>query len=262
MIALLAALAGTVGYGVGSILQALGARRARGPAVVAQPLYLAGLGCDGAAWVCSLLALRGLPLFAVQSLLAGSLAVTVVLARIFLGAVLRVRDGVAVAVVALSLAIVAVAAGAESAAAPPDGFRAAMLTALAVTAVLSLVAYLARRPFPLALLAGIAFSGAALGARGIEADDVRRLVADPAAWTILGFGLLGVLCYARALEAGAVGPVTAVLWVVEVVVPGLLGVLLLGDQLRPGWELPGAIAVAAAIIGCVVLATSPAQPDS
>lgn len=110
----LAALVGTAGYGVGTVLQAAGAKRSRGLAVMRQPTYLVGLGCDGVAWVASLLALQRLPLFAVQALLAGSLCVSVVLARIFLHARLRVRDGVAVTLVALALAAVAAASGVQS----------------------------------------------------------------------------------------------------------------------------------------------------
>jgi len=54
-LALLAALVGTLGYGAGSVLQAIGTARATGLAVLRQPTYLAGLACDVLAWVSSLL---------------------------------------------------------------------------------------------------------------------------------------------------------------------------------------------------------------
>ena len=82
---LLAALAAAVGYGSGSVLQASATRHRSGLRVLLQPLYLAGLVLDLLGWLLSLVALRSLPLFAVQSLLAGSLVVTVVLARVMLG---------------------------------------------------------------------------------------------------------------------------------------------------------------------------------
>lgn len=41
--------------------------------------------------------------------------------------------------------------------------------------------------------------------------------------------------YARALEHQRVGPPTALLWVVEVVGPGTIGLLALGDTIRSGW---------------------------
>ena len=47
--------------------------------------------------------------------------------------------------------------------------------------------------------------------------------------------------------------------VVEVLVPGAIGVAVLGDGVRPGWVFPALLAVAAAVAACSVLATSPAQ---
>ena len=55
------------------------------------------------AWVASLLALRQLPLFAVQGLLAGSLAVTVLFAPVVLKTEMRARDVVPVAVFTATL---------------------------------------------------------------------------------------------------------------------------------------------------------------
>lgn len=258
---LAAALAGTLGYGTGSVLQAAAVRRTSGPAAIIQPLYVAGLGCDGAAWLLSLVALQHLPLFTVQALLAGSLAVTVLLARIFLKTRLRVRDGAAIAVAAVALAAVSAAAGAQRAGQPPAWFANGMLIGLFTVAVAIFGFYRSRKPIPLAALAGVAFSGAALGARGIQIGSVGDLVAMPMAWAIAGFGLAGVLAYSRALEHGLVGPVTAILWVIEVLLPGVLGVLVLGDVVRPGWGPIAAIAVAAAVGGCIVLGTGPGAPD-
>lgn len=77
---LLAAVLASIGYGLASVLQAVGARRAAasGAGTAVQPAHLGGLALDGASWLVSLLALRVLPLFAVQAVLAGSLAVTAV----------------------------------------------------------------------------------------------------------------------------------------------------------------------------------------
>ncbi len=262
-LALLAALVGTLGYGAGSVLQAAGASRASGPSVVLQPLYVVGLCCDGIAWIASLVALQGLPLFAVQALLAGSLAVTVVLARIFLAARLSGRDSLAIGAVAVSLVIVAASAGAESASVPPSWFGPVLFASLAGIAVALLVFYRSGRPMVLAVVAGMAFSGAALGARALVGGNSPWQVIDqPMAWSIAGFGVIGVMAYARALERGAVGPVTAVLWVIEVVLPGVVGVLLLGDGVRPGWAPGAVLALLAGLAGCVVLAMSPAQPEA
>ncbi|WP_193314916.1 hypothetical protein [Georgenia thermotolerans] len=266
-LALLAALVGTVGYGAGSVLQAAATSRASGPAALRHPLYLAGLGCDLVAWLASLVALRHLPLFAVQALLAGSLVVTAVLGRVFLDARLRRRDVAAIGVVTVALVAVAASAGEQAAHRPPSPFTAAVLGGLALCALALLALYPRGRSAALAVVAGAAFSGAALSARVVRVPAagtpatrvVVDLLTDPLLWVIPVFGLLGLLAYARSLERGAVGPATAVMWTVEVVVPAVVGVALLGDGVRPGWAGVAVAAVLPAVAGCAVLALGPAD---
>ena len=49
------------------------------------------------------------------------------------------------------------------------------------------------------------------------------------------FGVVGLIAYSRALERASLARVTAILLVTEVTVPGLAGIILLGDSVRPGW---------------------------
>ncbi|MGW6229132.1 hypothetical protein ACWFQT_18680, partial [Cellulosimicrobium cellulans] len=86
ILSLLAAVAASVLYAVSTIMQAVATRRAHGLAAVAQPLVIGGLVVDGVAWLLSLLALDHLPLFVVQAVVAASLVVVVLLARLVLGA--------------------------------------------------------------------------------------------------------------------------------------------------------------------------------
>ena len=142
-LALGAALLAALGYAVASVLQAVGVRDGASPRdLVRSPLYLTGLGADGISWLLSLLALRRLPAFAVQALLAGSLAITVLLARLLLRAVLRRRDVAAVAVMVGALAVVG-GAGREQPAPAAGGVVVVVLAAAA--ALVLLVAPLLRR---------------------------------------------------------------------------------------------------------------------
>ena len=78
-------------------------------------------------------------------------------------------------------------------------------------------------------------------------------------------GAVGATAYALALERGSVAAATALLWVVEAVVPALVGVLLLGDRVRPGWGPAALAAVAVAVAACAVLARaapSEVSPDA
>lgn len=259
LLALLAALTGTFGYGAGTVLQAAGAARARGLSVIRHPFYLLGLACDAIAWVASLVALQRLPLFTVQALLAGSLCVTVLLSHIFLTVRLRFRDWLAVTVVAVALVGVAAASGAQSHQAPPTWFPVAIFMSVAVVTVGTLVFYASAAPLPLAVVAGIAFSGAALCARAVRVPaDGLDLVGDPIAWSLVGLGGVGAVALSRALESGAVGLVSALLWVTEVLLPSIIGVAALGDTVRPGWSAVAVGSVVVGAAGCVLLAARPA----
>jgi len=258
-LALLAAVAAAVGYGVSTVLEAVGARRSPGASALRQPLVLGALVLDGAAWLASLLALDRLPLFAVQAIQASSVVVVVVLARIVLHAPTRRRDVVAVAVVVAALVVVALGSGEQPAVTPPTGFTTGMLVASAVLAVATVAAYARGGALVLTLLAGLGYSGAAVAARGAHASgDLLATVTQPLAIAIVVCGAVGVLGNLRALERGSASGVAALSSVIEVLVPGVVGVGVLGDTVRHGWVVPVALAVVAAVAGCVVLAQSPA----
>ncbi len=258
----LSAFVGMIAYGAGSVLQGWAATRAAGPAVVRHPAYVAGLACDGLAWGASILAFRLLPLLVVQALLAGSVAVTVVLARFVLHTPLRSRD--VAAIVLLTGALTGLAAGFDSIgqAPPPTGTTGWTLLSLVVVAALLAAGYRRASSIPLALLAGAAFTGVSVSVRSIQADSVLSLVLQPDTWALVGFAVVGTFAYARALERGAVGPATAVLWSVETVLGGLAGLVVFGDQVRDGHGWSVVVAALLVLVGCAVLASAPAHRTS
>lgn len=256
-LALGAALLAALGYAVGSLLQAVGVRSHHSSAL-RSPLYLTGLGCDGLAWLLSLLALRRLPTFAVQSLLAGSLALTVLLARVFLGSRLRGRDTAAILLLVGALAVVG-GSGTEQ---PATGVATPVELGLGAAALVVLLLALLRRggPAPQAVLAGLGYSVAALGARAVTIPETWwRIALEPVAWAVLAAGVAGTLAYATALERGPVGPATALLWAVEVVVPAVVGLTVLGDTVRAGWWAATIVALVVVVGSSAVLAG--AQPE-
>jgi drug/metabolite transporter (DMT)-like permease len=265
ILALGSALFGTFAYGAASVLQAIGAGKATGPAVVRQPAYLVGLVCDGVAWLASLVALQRMPAFAVQSLLAGSVGVTVLLAWLLLGVRPRARDGFAIVLLVASLVGVAAASGSQAASAAPDWFGvASVAVAIAIGALLA-VTYRRGQWAVLSVIAGASFAGAAVCARGVTVPaGWWHLLSEPLAWAIVAFGVLGAFGYARALESGQVGPTTAVLWVVEVLLAGVVGVAVLGDQVRAGlqWLAVASVVVAVGSSGVLALSPSGALPVS
>jgi drug/metabolite transporter (DMT)-like permease len=267
VVALAFAVVGAVGYGAGSVTQALAARRSTGTLhTLRQPLYLVGLGCDLLAWLASIVALRTLAVYQVQAVLAGSLAVTVLGARVVLAARLRRRDGVAVAVTVLALVVLALSAGPQDQLQPSGAVRFGLVSAAVLVAVGGWVAARAGSPGASAALAGLAFGGAALCARALPSAPTARgvpavlgaLAAEPLTWGLVGFGVTGMLLYTHALQEGQVGPVTAVLWIVEVIAPSVVGVAILHDAVRDAWAPYAVAAVLATTAAAAVLATAPA----
>lgn len=249
---------------IGALLQADGALRAtRARPVGLQPRYLGGLALDGIAWLCSAVALRFLPVFAVQAVLGGTIALTALAGPRMFGTVLRRVDRFAVAACLLGLVLVAASAG--HSAPPPPRSTAVDLVLLASVLVLGVAALMLRRGshgWPLAVVAGLGFGGAALAVRAAFVQgglDATLLLSQPAAYLVLGFWAVGLFSYSAALSRGAVASMTALLIVTEVLVPGLVGIVLLGDPVRPGWSPMLAFGLAVAVAGVVVLARAPVQ---
>lgn len=271
---LLTAFAAALCYGAGSVLQAVAARStasAEGldPRLLVRLVhswrYVVGVGLDGAGFVLTLVAVRTLPLFVVQAVVASFLAVTAVLGAIFLRMPLTRRDKVALLVVLAGLVLVASSAA-------PD--RAVSVTALEEWGVLVAVAALvlvalplgrvpgARGAAALGAVAGLAFGATSVAARMLPADlslehlahTVAALLRNPATYALVAAGALAMLTYAIALQRGTVTQATAPLVVGETVAPAVVGLLLLGDQSRPGWGVVAVVGFVLAVGGAVGLA--------
>jgi drug/metabolite transporter (DMT)-like permease len=267
IIGLLGALAASVCYGVASVLQALAARQTEAAEGLDPRLllrltrswrYLLGLGLDGLAFLLSIVALRTLPLYAVQAIVASFLAVTAVLGAVLLQMRLTRADKVGIAVVIGGLVLVGLTAAEEGAAAvgAADGWG------VLIAAVLLLAA-----AFPLgrvhgslgaALLggiAGLAFGAVAVAARILpDPMTTTLLLSSPAMYALLLSGAVALLTYSTALQRGSVTQATAPLVVAETVAPAPIGVSLLGDAPRPGWGWVAVVGFVLAVVGAVSLA--------
>jgi hypothetical protein len=265
--ALLFCLIAALGYGVGAVLQAVGARHAAADAdigvkaMVKQPMFLFGLLADFGSWVISRFALHTLPLFAVQTILAGSLAVTVVLARIVLGAELRRPDRLAIVATVIGLVIVGVSAGSDEARDVTHLLKLCILAGIPALVVAAFFAVKMNKAVILAVLAGVAFTASALAARTIRVrgESIGGIFTEPMLWAMLIYAVIALAIHAGALLRGEVGPVTAAMWATEVVVAVIISAVALGDHMRPGWVLPAAFGIALTLAATVVLARSPAQ---
>jgi len=267
VLGLACALLAALGYGCASVLQSIAARRARsGPGLDPRLLvrlarsapYLCGLGLDLAAFAASLVALRTMPLFLVQSAVASSVGVTAVVAT-SIGVRLGSREIASLVVLGAGLLLLASSAQPEEGTPLTLGIRWGLLsTAVLLGAAGVLVARGKGRSsaHALAVLAGLAFTVVAVTARSLTVPTpLWQLLSDPGLYAILALGSLGMLLFATALQRGSVTSATALTFAVETIFPAGVGLAFLGDTTRPGFALIAAGGFVLTISGTLALAT-------
>jgi hypothetical protein len=247
----LGALVACLGYGVASVLQSIGAKRAAevvgltGLAlIIKQVPYLLGLAADGLGFAGNVVALQRLPLFLVQSVMAGSIGVTAVIASLR-GARLSWKDWTSLTVLGAGLIFLSLTAVPTAAARLPLVDEWIILLTVLAPAVIGLIGFRMKgraSAIVMSCAAGLGFTGVALASRGIGADDIAwPLLLNPLLWAILVHGAVGMAFFTVALQRDAVTLITAITFVFEVVVPSLIGIVLFGDAIEPG-RMPLAIA--------------------
>ncbi|NPC95299.1 hypothetical protein [Nocardioides sp. zg-DK7169] len=274
LLGLLAAAGAALCYGVSSVLEAVATRREK-PAAGLDPrlvvrllrswVYVLGVGLDGLGFLLSLVAVRTLPLFVVQSVVASFLAITAVLGAVFLRMPLGRRDRIGLAVVVAGLVLVGLSATEDSSVDVSDAEQWGVLVAAVLLAVLAVpLARLggAAGATALGAVAGLSYGATAVASRMLPGDlsprhvagGVDTLLASPATYALVVAGAVAILTYSVALQRGSVTQATAPLVVGETVAPALVGLLLLGDQTRPGWGTAAVLGFALAVAGAVSLA--------
>ncbi len=263
----ISAVVACLGYGTASIFQSVGARRAvevvdghqlSGVArIFVQFPYLLGVGIDGLAFGANVVALQQLPLYLVQSILTASVGVTAIIAA-WRGANLKPGDWLALGILALGLIFLTISAGAESAARLSYDAKWLILASGLLPLVLGLAAARLRgrsAPALLALSSGLAYTGVAVASRGLHwTGHWLDLAGSPLVWAILLHGAIGSVAFAMALQRGAVTSISAITFVVEMVVPSVIGMLILGDKAESGLGWLAASGFLLAIVGAVILA--------
>jgi drug/metabolite transporter (DMT)-like permease len=267
------ALIAAVVFGIGSIVQTIAARNVPLSAgashrlvigLLRQPIFLASISLNLSGFVFHLIALRTIPLFLAQSGIAASLAVTALLAMRFFRDPLRAGDWAAVGAVCLGLAVLATSAGDVGEVAEGDRFVLGVFGALAAIAVCAVATSRFRgiaATAILGLLAGLGFAGVSVCARLLPNLRPATVVESPATYALALSGGLAFLIYALALQRGTVTGATGPMIVTQTVAPALIGVLWLGDEIRPGWELPALASFAVTAAGAVALARFERAPD-
>ncbi|MEU9026942.1 hypothetical protein [Streptomyces sp. NPDC048383] len=279
LIGLLTAVAASICYGTGSVLQAVGSRRAArmspaaagvtahgGPNLTSTAKaamtweFIVGTILDFVGFGLGALAARMLPLFLSQTVISANLVITAVLSVKMLGIRLTRKEWTSIGVVCTALVLLATAAGHEG------GHHAPMSThwwLLGITLFLMIGGTVAVRllggnaAILAGLLSGLGFGALGVGVRilnGIDPFDLGALLGDPALYAILAAGFGGMYLHTVALQIGSVNGATAALVVGETVLPGAIGVLWLGDASRPGLAWLAVLGFVLAVAGAVAVA--------
>jgi drug/metabolite transporter (DMT)-like permease len=274
---LVAAMVAALCYGIAAVLQAMAVRAASlrpaqgtagsGPTTGVDPglvvrmlhqwRFVASLGIDLVGFLAQLVALRRLPLFAVQAMIAANLAVTAVFAAWLMHVLLSWREWLAVAGVVSGVGLLGSSAGSEGATRVGPAFQMALIVSVAAIAVAGLAA--ARLPGPartpvLGAVAGLGYAVLAVAARILPGFSPQQLIRSPASYALAAAGIVSFMLYAAALEGGSVTVATAAVVLAETTPPAVVGVLFLGDTTRPGLTVVAALGFALAVVCAVALA--------
>jgi drug/metabolite transporter (DMT)-like permease len=275
LLSLAAALAAAFCYGIGAVMQAIAVQAAsRRPVLEAAGVggrvdpslvirmfrqwpFVVSLLIDFVGFICQLIALRRLPIFEVQVIIAANLAVTAVFASWLMHTVLSVREWAAVLSVVVGIGLLGSSAGAEGAKTVGIDFHLALIAALAAIAVAGVLAARLPNEFrtpALGAVAGLGYGVLAICARILPGFTPAVLIKSPAAYTLAAAGIISFMLYASALESGSVTVATAAVILLETVPPAVIGVLFLGDATRPGLVGPAIAGFILALISAIALA--------
>ena len=263
-VAVSAALGAAVLFGTAAVLQALAVARTPSTGLdrrwvlrllgrwqfrLALLLNVVGFGLH-------VVALQVLPLFLVQAAISSSVAVTAVLAGQLLHLPLHARQWLGVAAVCVGLTALGNAASAGADRSTP-GLPAALALALLLvvaTAFLLGRVRISHQAAVYGLLAGVCFAIVAVSARLLPDLTARAVLAAPSSYVLLAAGGVGFVLYSAAMHQGSVTTATAALVLTQTTLPALVGVLLLGDQVRPGSEPLAGAGLVLALAGTLALA--------
>lgn len=290
IIGVLAALFACVAYGVSSVMQAYGARQSKQKAVadglegfetdtgapsmkstIAAALTLAfivGTCLDVFGFIGGAVSARLVPLFLSQTIISANLVVTAVLGIFVLGINLHRRDWLAITVVILALFALGFSAEPEGSGQDTAWFHWGLLaiTVVLIAGSIGLIQWLgSKAAIAAGLCAGTMFGVVAISVRvmdGVSDFDIGEILADPAAYALVISGVGGFYLHTVALQLGSVNGATAALVVGETVIPGLVGIIWLGDNALPGRTWLAVLGFIFAVVGAVAVAWSGAVEAS
>jgi hypothetical protein len=236
-----------VAYGVANLLQSVAASRTTmhhtlDPGLLVRLLghriYLYGLLCQILGFFLALFARRDLPLFLVQASVAAGLGVTAVLGVVLLKWKLPKSELVLLATLVLGIGSLVLSA--EPAPSRPLGLFGKMCL-IAALGIIGAAGFFAVRvkgspgSVLLGALSGIGFACAAVAARPLASShSIFEFVSSPLLYLVIIHSLTAQLLLGLAMQRGSTNAAVAAMDAAGAVPAAAVGLLFLGDKIRPG----------------------------
>lgn len=204
--------------------------------------YIGGVALDITGWLLTLYAVRYLPLFLVEAIIAANIVVTAFIEQLIRHQRLKPKSYLAIALIVAGLVVLALAASPEKAA--PISGQVKSFIVLAPIPIGIAGYFLARKKnyvasIGLAVLSGLAFGGTSVVGRIFRlSQPAWHTIYSPLIFALLANGILAILLFSIALQRSKATIINATMTVSQTLIPSIVGVTFLGDDARNGmWYL-------------------------
>jgi drug/metabolite transporter (DMT)-like permease len=200
--------------------------------------YLIGVMLDVSGWILTFIAVRYLPLFLVESIIAANIAVTAIIERFLLRKPLPGTAYITIGFMLLGLVLVAISAAPASAGTLSLAETCVLFVIVAV--VILAGAFFAKNSSPrsatiLAGLAGISFGLTSVASRVFRpAHPLWHNLYNPYISILIIAGTLGIFLFSVALQRAHATVLNASMTATQTLIPALIGIVLLEDKARAG----------------------------
>jgi drug/metabolite transporter (DMT)-like permease len=269
LIALLAAFGVAIFNGIAAILEKIGAgqvKTATSPnpnllwRLKGNTVYLFGIILDFLAWILTLYAVHTLPLFLVQPIIACSIIITILIEYFLFKHKLGLKFIVSIIVILVGLVLLALVSTPEKVLATDHYIRwIIILTPLGLVVIGSVFCFIQKKysAFVLSVISGLGFGCVSIAGRMISlSHPYFHVLYNPLSWSIVGYGLSGILFFTIALQRARASVVNATMIASGTLLPIIIGLVFLGDHPKNNLWLVTSIGISLTFGGIIMIATS------
>ena len=219
--------------------------------------FILGVVFDFVAFALTLYAVHYLPIFMVQPIIACSIIVTALIEHFLFKR--RITNKFIIAAVIIIFGLVFIGLSANSDTAKAIGEPTKLLFVLTPIALFMLGSFFAKinhnnSTLVLAAISGLAFGGISVAGRSLQTNNISGIFTNPLSWSIIGYGLTGILFFTIALQRASATLVSAIMIAFETLSPILAGIVFLADRPRNNLWPTLIIGISMAFSGTILIA--------